>query len=53
MKRLIQFRPYHRKDPGFGTFPAGLLFKRSVILLGEHGEEGTIGFILNKQPIFS
>jgi putative transcriptional regulator len=23
-------------------------FKRSVILLGEHGEEGTVGFILNK-----
>ena len=25
-------------------------FKRAVILLGEHSEEGTVGFILNKPP---
>ena len=42
-------------DPGIGKilvsepFLLDSYFKRSVILLGEHSEEGTVGFILNKQ----
>src|SRR5204863_9279875 len=41
-------------DPGVGRilvsepFLLDSYFKRSVILLGEHSEEGTVGFILNK-----
>lgn len=41
-------------DPGVGKvlvsepFLLDSYFKRAVILLGEHSEEGTVGFILNK-----
>lgn len=48
MKRIIHL------DPGVGRilvsepFLLDSYFKRSVILLGEHSEEGTVGFILNK-----
>jgi len=41
-------------DPGIGKilvsepFLLDSYFKRAVILLGEHSEEGTVGFILNK-----
>src|SRR5882724_1184969 len=34
-------------DPGIGKLLVSY-FKRSVILLGEHSTEGTVGFILNK-----
>ncbi len=41
-------------DPGVGKilvsdpFLRDQYFKRSVILLGEHGNDGTVGFIINK-----
>jgi putative transcriptional regulator len=48
MKKLIHL------DPGVGKilvsepFLLDSYFKRSVILLGEHSSEGSVGFILNK-----
>ncbi|MEO0312210.1 MAG: hypothetical protein RIQ89_1867 [Bacteroidota bacterium] len=48
MKRIVQLEPGVGRILVSEPFLLDSYFKRSVILLGEHSQEGTIGFILNK-----
>jgi putative transcriptional regulator len=48
MKKVIKLDPTIGRILVSEPFLLDAYFKRSVILLGEHGDEGTIGFILNK-----
>lgn len=48
MRKLIHLEPKVGRILVSEPFLMDSYFKRSVILLGEHGEEGTVGFILNK-----
>ena len=53
MSLIFNF-PVNKQDPEQGKillsepFLGDRFFKRSVVLLGEHNDKGTIGFILNK-----
>lgn len=48
MKKVVQIDPSVGRILVSEPFLLDSYFKRAVILLGEHGDEGTIGFILNK-----
>jgi putative transcriptional regulator len=48
MKKTLQLDPCVGRILVSEPFLFDSYFKRSVILLGEHNEDGTIGFILNK-----
>ena len=48
MRKSVQHEPCVGRLLVSEPFLMDSYFKRTVILLGEHGEDGTVGFILNK-----
>lgn len=48
MRKLVHLEPQAGRVLVSEPFLMDSYFKRSVILLGEHGDDGSVGFILNK-----